>query len=423
MHLKIYLLFFLLCSSVLSLPGQTVYYSIADGDFFLGSTWSTSPGGSPAALPPGPNDYAVIDHNIFKNVVPYYTYFGDILIKENGTLNISSGDGITDPYVFAGDYFEVQGTLITSSDFDHQRAYTDDNGILIVGKKANLFIGDDLRLGGHGQTILDNAACGDGFAIDDLYFVGTNTQICGNGRFVVPDEIRSWLDDGTEIYGTTRSAQIASQMCAGFTLYGSQQNCADEIPEITGTGPFTFPVEYESLSAAPGKTGVMVTWVTSQERNNDYFSLERSMDGSSFSEIQVIDGLGNSNVSNTYQFLDKAPLSGKVYYRLRQTDFNGGFEYSPIIEAFVEVGQVALSIAPNPIVDGAIQLSLPGLANAKTVNIQLLDMQGKLLQQTNHTFEKSTDLRLDWGSSLKPGIYFLKIETGSALLTERVMVR
>ena len=75
---------------------------------------------------------------------------------------------------------------------------------------------------------------------------------------------------------------------------------------------------------------VEVKWTTESEINNDYFTLERSSDSYHYSELAIVDGAGNSTSTNNYTFNDQQALRGISYYRLKQTDFDGNFEYFPV---------------------------------------------------------------------------------------------
>ena len=67
----------------------------------------------------------------------------------------------------------------------------------------------------------------------------------------------------------------------------------------------------------------IINWVTSSEKNSDYFIMERSENGMNWFELARIDGAGNSSVDNYYQCIDKEPFISHTYYRLIQVDFNG----------------------------------------------------------------------------------------------------
>ncbi|HCY22750.1 MAG TPA: hypothetical protein DHV29_04605 [Bacteroidales bacterium] len=110
------------------------------------------------------------------------------------------------------------------------------------------------------------------------------------------------------------------------------------------------PVSMIGFYAEKVFDGSELTWITATENNNDYFTVERSLDGIEFEAIGIVDGAGNSNVVRTYQFSDYGPLSGVVYYRIKQTDFNGEFEYSDIVAVDFATDEEPLIVElfPNP---------------------------------------------------------------------------
>jgi len=76
--------------------------------------------------------------------------------------------------------------------------------------------------------------------------------------------------------------------------------------------------------------GVMLNWSTSSEKENAMFIIERSDDGIQFVNIGAVKGAGQSSKHKDYSFLDNKSNKGQWYYRLRQIDYNGAFETSPI---------------------------------------------------------------------------------------------
>jgi hypothetical protein len=73
-----------------------------------------------------------------------------------------------------------------------------------------------------------------------------------------------------------------------------------------------------------------VTWTTASERDNDFFIVQRSANGLVWETIGLVDGSGTTNEVHDYVFDDKTPLPGISYYRYKQVDFNGEFEFSPV---------------------------------------------------------------------------------------------
>ena len=76
---------------------------------------------------------------------------------------------------------------------------------------------------------------------------------------------------------------------------------------------------------------VKLRWETVSELNNDRFEIERSSDGIVFNIIGIVDGNGNTNESINYSFDDRFPLYGINYYRFRQVDYDGHWEYSNMV--------------------------------------------------------------------------------------------
>jgi len=110
------------------------------------------------------------------------------------------------------------------------------------------------------------------------------------------------------------------------------------------------PVSLVDVYAERIDGAVQVTWITATETNNDYFTIERSADGIEFTSIGTLDGAGNSNQLQHYQFSDDAPLDGLAYYRIKQTDFDGAFSYSRIVSVdYSDIMEpLTVSVCPNP---------------------------------------------------------------------------
>ena len=86
-----------------------------------------------------------------------------------------------------------------------------------------------------------------------------------------------------------------------------------------------------------------------RDSNNAFFSVEYSRDGNGYKEIGRVAGHGNSVETIEYEFMHDSPLVGDNYYRLRQEDFDGTFEYSDIVVVNKD-GDQALSIRPNTVI-------------------------------------------------------------------------
>ncbi|PIQ22896.1 MAG: hypothetical protein COW65_00525 [Cytophagales bacterium CG18_big_fil_WC_8_21_14_2_50_42_9] len=183
------------------------------------------------------------------------------------------------------------------------------------------------------------------------------------------------------------------------------------------------PVELLNFTAALENTKVSLKWQTATEINNDYFVVERSQNGVSFSSISKVKGAGNSLQLNTYSQLDAAPLKGVAYYRLKQVDINGDFTYSKIVAVNNKAGIIAQQLVayPNP-TSNKVKLLIDSYAPA-TYTIEVRDLTGKLLLVNQANLgSKLTEIALDL-STLSAGTYLVTARSAEQQLVTRIVKR
>lgn len=153
-------------------------------------------------------------------------------------------------------------------------------------------------------------------------------------------------------------------------------------------------------------------WQTASELNNDFFTLEQSLDAINWEVIKTINGAGNSNCILNYSYEIPPPYDNTAYYRLKQTDYDGSFEYSNVISAICEYTQVPLhyKIYPNPanILDNPV-LFLEGLEPEEEILILVRDVYGRLLFSRVFLSNNNGSVleALDTQKQLSPGIYYI----------------
>jgi hypothetical protein len=176
------------------------------------------------------------------------------------------------------------------------------------------------------------------------------------------------------------------------------------------TGPL--PIELISFTGEIKNSLVQLDWTTESERNNAFFTVERSINGMDWNKVIDVSGAGNSLETLNYTTWDLNPVHGVSYYRLKQTDFNGDFEYSDPITIDFNVKTTLLY--PNPTKD---ILNIFG-ADIGNSEITIMDALGKtvILDQ-----KKLTDnhVILDIGD-IPSGIYIVLIEKENKLESHRV---
>ncbi|MCB9234410.1 MAG: T9SS type A sorting domain-containing protein [Bacteroidia bacterium] len=192
-------------------------------------------------------------------------------------------------------------------------------------------------------------------------------------------------------------------------------------PGDLGPGSHGFPVELVQFEAVAAKSEVKLTWVTASELNNDYFTVERSLDGIDFQPVIQVDGAGTSLSVRSYETVDHAPFNGISYYRLRQTDFDGKFTFSSLVEVNLgETSRIVLQAWPNPSA-GKFNLEISGL-NDDTAELLVLNPGGQVVFQENlTTLQSQSQIALDLSGN-PAGIYFLRIRKGNTHSSLRLVV-
>jgi hypothetical protein len=161
------------------------------------------------------------------------------------------------------------------------------------------------------------------------------------------------------------------------------------------------PIELLYFNAACNQANLKFSWATATESNNDFFTIERSSDGLNFNILGTVAGAGNSKQTQNYSFTDQVLNNEISYYRLKQTDFNGQFEYSKIIA--VSCGDAKLKdikVYPNLATD---EVTLETTGNMESVNFEIINSTGEVIYQGN--FNEKMTLQT---SSFAAGIYVIK---------------
>ncbi len=143
--------------------------------------------------------------------------------------------------------------------------------------------------------------------------------------------------------------------------------------------PSPLPVVLKDFTANCEEDGVELVWATSSEVNNDYYSVQYSMNGLEWDEIAQIAGMGNSNQLVQYTYKDKSRRSGLGYYRISQFDYNGDSETFPMVSSNCSFGDdVKMGIYPNPS-NGEFFVQIYSNKAIENGSIVMLDMTGKVV--------------------------------------------
>ncbi|MDO1447310.1 T9SS type A sorting domain-containing protein [Rhodocytophaga aerolata] len=161
---------------------------------------------------------------------------------------------------------------------------------------------------------------------------------------------------------------------------------------------------------------VKLNWATAQEINNDYFTVERSIDGQNFTEVVQVEGAGTSEVLKQYQATDPQPAAGVSYYRLKQTDLDGKFSYSKVVAINSRQGETVLQ-AYQPFT-GQLQVEY-SMPSQETGILQVYDSQGK------HVWSKSITSTAGQEKiylTSARGLYLVTLQSSQGTLVKKVII-
>ncbi|MEL7533343.1 MAG: T9SS type A sorting domain-containing protein, partial [Bacteroidota bacterium] len=159
------------------------------------------------------------------------------------------------------------------------------------------------------------------------------------------------------------------------------------------------------------------------EFQNAMFEVERSAEGQVFTKIDQVQGAGTSQQRLNYQLVDRAPLIGANFYRLRQIDLNGGFSYSDAVRVDYNLAEdIRLSPAyPDPFAERT-NLDLE-LASDQNVSLRLMNALGQeVSREEKGKLAAGRHVLSVSANGLSNGIYYLNVQVGNQAFQQRVMV-
>jgi fibronectin-binding autotransporter adhesin len=254
-------------------------------------------------------------------------------------------------------------------------------------------------------------SAGFGYGVDFSY---VDADIFGSEASIYPYKWTPGSGPGTGWIGAGGS-NASFQMGTGSVNLGANTMHWEGIysfSDITGNGGGTpLPITLLNFDAKKNGSNTDISWSTLSEINNDFFTVERTIDGVNFVEIAKVDGAGNHNGILNYSAVDKNPVNGKNYYRLKQTDFDGKFEYSKLVMVEFEGIKVqnSVTVYPNPSNGNNVNVSISGTQNKSSIQIKVSSSNGAEVLSINTTaINEFTQIPLET-SSLANGVYYLQV--------------
>ena len=165
--------------------------------------------------------------------------------------------------------------------------------------------------------------------------------------------------------------------------------------------------------------GNVLNWTSYDETPDVRFTVQRSVDGTSFMPIGTVAGTGNGTTVN-HVYTDNSPSPNTpTYYRLEWTDGNGNIAFSNVVTIAASASSAVLDVSPNPF-NSQVTVRL-NLARSERIAIRLLDSKGMLLKQAQYQGVKGTNsLLVNDLSSLPPSVYFVQIVLADQVFVKKV---
>jgi Secretion system C-terminal sorting domain len=321
----------------------------------------------------------------------------DLIIQSGASLTLGASGNAKNLTTNNNATLTIAGTLTIWGDLVVNNNITwNVTGSVIIKGRVNLGSNGAITIGGTGTVQVDGNFTG-----------GNNTALTVNGNVSIGGNLS--VGNGSTIAGT-----------GTVTVAGT---CADGTSTFCATGPLPISLLFFSPKLEVNK--IIISWATASELNNDFFTIERAANIEKFEAIgNPIDGNGTTAEKNYYAAEDPTPLYGRSYYRLKQTDFDGAFTYSPVRVIDYEGPRFeTLRIYPNPSQGYSLTIEVNGLKKQASVPVQIYDIKGQKI------FERMLDVNtpgilkhdLEFGSPLKQGLYIIK--AGQTLqLTQKLIV-
>lgn len=236
-----------------------------------------------------------------------------------------------------------------------------------------------------------------------------------------------WQCAGIVSIGTTAHfegivlAQTSIELNTGATVDGLLLAQTAVTLDGNTVNQAVIPVELSSFTAIASGNEIMLHWTTATELNNLGFEVQRSNEDKEFSKVGFVEGNGTTTEQQNYNFSDGNLNTGKYYYRLKQVDYDGSFEYSSTVE--VEINPSSFSLSqnhPNPFNPSTlIKYSIPA---SGFVSLKVFDVLGNEVAKLVNGEKPAGSHEVEFSGNYSSGIYFYQLQVGSLIETRKMML-
>ncbi|NUN70173.1 MAG: endonuclease [Bacteroidetes bacterium] len=307
-------------------------------------------------------------------------------------------------------------------------SFTGDNVVIVSGTNPNYFSGSTFNIGGSNDAveILTSGST-------HIHSLSHGSKPGNIGTLGAPTANSSSAPASGSVvrFINVSSSEHFGQDANTGTSVTSTQGAANDATQQSYISN-VLPVELTSFTAVQRGSSVELLWNTATERNNLGFEIQRSesdvrqqtAESFPWRTIGFVDGHGSSNSSHEYRYYDRSVRAQRNFYRLKQIDRDGHFEYSQSVEVTVS-GQLRsftlLHVHPNPFNPSTnVTVEIPAALHGLPAQLDVVDVMGRVVATLHHSpLAAGTHQFRFNGTSLASGAYLCRFRIG----TEQQLVR
>lgn len=206
---------------------------------------------------------------------------------------------------------------------------------------------------------------------------------------------------------------------SGGTTSGTSGGGVNNDGVIPSSGG-VLPIELLNFDGEKENAQVKLFWKTTYEKDNDYFTIEKSSDAINFFGIGDLKSKGNSFSNNEYELYDHNPFSGINYYRLKQTNIDKTFKYSQTINIQFN-NNYDFSVFPNPLNNNQTLLITLNNNFKSQVELTIYDASGKIVLTRFFNIADQKEIKLE-NLNLSSGLYVVRLNNDFMSMTKKLII-
>jgi hypothetical protein len=241
---------------------------------------------------------------------------------------------------------------------------------------------------------------------------GVRLSFDGGNTFVV----NAWHDQSYTVYNYNVALSGTYNMVLDYYQNGGYDR-------VTYNQTFTtLPITLNSFSAtAKDNSQTLLNWTTANAVNFDHFVIQRSTNGSTFSDVSTVAAATEDSTSTqSYSYTDQDDYDGTLYYRLVMVDKDGKFSYSNILSISLQKAKT-IRIYPTVVESGTLFISSSSAVTS--AKMELFDMNGNRLQENDwSSLQGVQPVAVGGHGKLPAGAYIVRLSNNQTTLTKQMII-